>query len=189
LELIERDPAIYFNIKALFSKLQTPQTREDLFLLVTQAEAFLEQYSKHFQQLRNNSQAQNAKLKLKEKHFEQAKQRNNEVAQMKAESAGTFLQIATCDDNISHWKAEIRELEQKITEEEGKKEKLVSQAAAVSKARIEELAQDDIKQYSEGLAASNEADRLANENEVLRRKLAHTKEQYYHFCASRNAAQ
>jgi hypothetical protein len=92
LALLERDSAIYFNIKALFNKLQTPRTREDLFLRVTQAEAFLEQYAKHFQQLLDNSQTQDAKLKLKEKYFEQAKQRNNEAAQMKAESAGAFLQ-------------------------------------------------------------------------------------------------
>jgi hypothetical protein len=100
----------------------------------------LEQYAKHFQQLLDNSQNQDAKLKLKEKHFEQAKQRNNEAAQMKAESAGAFLQVAACDENIAHWRAEIRELEQKITEEVAKKEKFVTQAAAVSRLRIEELA-------------------------------------------------
>jgi hypothetical protein len=90
---------------------------------VTQAEALLEQYAKHYQQLRSNSLIQEARLKLKEKHFEQAKQRNNEAAQMKAEAAGAFLQMAACDENISHWKAEIRELEQKITDEETKKAK------------------------------------------------------------------
>jgi uncharacterized coiled-coil DUF342 family protein len=157
--------------------------------LVTQAEAFLEQYAKHFQQLQLNSQAQHAKLKLKEQHFAQAKQRNDEANQMKAESTSAFLQIAACDENISHWRAEIRDLEQKIAEEEGKKKKFVSQAAEVSRARIEELAQDGIKQYSEGLVASSEVDRLANENEVLRRKLTHTKEQYQHFRnANKNTA-
>jgi DNA-binding protein H-NS len=94
---------------------------------------------------------------------------------MKAESAGAFLQVAACDENIAHWRAEIRELEQKITEEVAKKEKFVTQAAAVSRLRIEELARDGIQQYSESLVVSSEVDRLANENEVLRRKLAHTK--------------
>jgi hypothetical protein len=181
LGLLERDPTIYFNIKALFNQLQTPGTRADLFLLVTQAEALLEQYTKHYQQLRSNSLIQEAKLKLKEKHFEQAKKRNNEAAQMKAEAAGAFLQMAACDENISHWKAEIRELEQKITKEEAKKEKFAAQADAVSRVKIEELARDGIQQYSEGLVVSSEVDRLANENEVLRRKLAHTKEQYHYF--------
>jgi phosphomevalonate kinase len=189
LELIEKNPSLYLNVKALFSKLQTPRTREDLFLLVNQAEAFLDQYAKYFQQLQQNSQAQHAKLKLKDQHFAQAKQRNDEANQMKAESAGAFLQIAACDENISHWRAEIRELERKITEEEKRKEEFASQAAAVSRARIEELAQDGIKQYSEGLVASSEVDRLANENEVVRRKLAHTKEQYHLFRnASKNVA-
>jgi hypothetical protein len=184
LGLLERDPTIYFNIKALFNKLQTPRTHEDLFLRVTQAEAFLEQYAKHFQQLLDNSQTQDAKLKLKEKHFEQAKQRNNEAAQMKAESTGAFLQMAACDENIAHWRAEIRELEQKIAEEEAKKEKFATQADVVSRLKIEELARDGIQQYSEGLVVSSEVDRLANENEVLKRKLAHTKEQYENFRAA-----
>jgi chromosome segregation ATPase len=164
LELIERNPSLYLNVKALFSKLQTLRTREDLFLLVNQAEAFLDQYAKYFQQLQQNSQAQHAKLKLKDQHFAQAKQRNDEANQMKAESAGAFLQIAACDENISHWRAEIRELERKIAEEEKKKEEFTSQAAAVSRARIEELAQDGIKQYSEWLVASSEVDRLTKEN-------------------------
>jgi hypothetical protein len=184
LGLLERDPTIYFNIKALFNQLQTPGTRADLFLLVTQAEALLEQYAKHFQQLRSNSLVQEAKLKLKEQHFEQAKQRNSEAAQMKAEATGAFLQMAACVENISHWRAEIRELEQKIAEEEAKKEDFAAQAAAVSRLKIEELARDGIQQYSEGLVVSSEVDRLANENEVLRRKLAHTKEQYEHFRAA-----
>jgi hypothetical protein len=141
----------------------------------------LEQYAKHFQQLQLNSQAHHAKSKLKDQHFAQAKQRNDEANTMKAASVGAFLQIASCDENISHWKAEIRELEKKIIEEEKKKEEFISQAAAVSRAKIEELAQDGIKEYSEGLVASRKAERLANEGEVLRRKLAHTKEQYQHF--------
>jgi hypothetical protein len=148
---------------------------------VTQAEALLEQYAKHYQQLRSNSLVQEAKLKLKETHFEQAKQRNNEAAQMKAEAAGAFLQMIACDENISLWKAEVRELEQKIAKEEAKKEQFAAQADVVSRAKIEELARDGIQQYSEGLVVSSEVDRLANENEVPRRKLAHTKEQYQHF--------
>jgi hypothetical protein len=180
-ELLERNPSLYVNVKALFSKLQTPQTNENLFVLANQAEALLEQYTKHSHQLQLNSQAHHAKLKLKDQHFAQAKQRNDEANTMKATSAGAFLQMISCEENISCWKAEIRELEKKIAEEEKRKEEFASQAAAVSRVKIEELAQDGIKEYSQGLVAGREADRLANENAVLRRKLAHTKEQYQHF--------
>jgi phage shock protein A len=92
--------------------------------------------------------------------------------------------MAACDENIAHWRAEIRELEQKIAEEEAKKEKFATQADVVSRLKIEELARDGIQQYSEGLVVSSEVDRLANENEVLKRKLAHTKEQYENFRAA-----
>jgi hypothetical protein len=181
LEFVEKNPSLYPNVKALFSTLQTSQTREDLFLLVSQAESFLDQYIKHSQQLQLNSQTQQTKLKLKEQHFAQAKQRHDEATKLKAESAGAFLQMASCDENISLWRAEIRELETKIAEEEKRREEFAAQAAAVSRTKIEELAQDGIKQCSEGLVVSKEVDRLANENIVIRRKLAHTKEQYHHF--------
>ena len=42
LRLVESNATIYFNIKALFDKLQNPRTNEATFLLVTQAETFLE---------------------------------------------------------------------------------------------------------------------------------------------------
>jgi hypothetical protein len=102
LEFVEKNPSLYLNVKALFSTLQTSQTREDPFLLVNQAEAFLDQYIKHSQQLQLNSQTQHTKLKLKEQHFAQAKQRHDEATKLKAESAGAFLQMASCDENISH---------------------------------------------------------------------------------------
>ncbi|WJX26710.1 hypothetical protein P8452_15595 [Trifolium repens] len=180
-DLLERDPSLYVNIKALLSKLQTPRTNEELFVLANQAEALLEQYSKHFDQLQLNSQAQHAKLKLRDQHFAQAKQRNDEANTMKAASTGAFLQMSACEENISCWKAEIRELEKKIAEEETKRERFASQAAAVSRVRIEELAQDGLKEYSQGLLANRDADHLASENEVLRRKLVNFKEQYQHF--------
>jgi predicted RNase H-like nuclease (RuvC/YqgF family) len=100
---------------------------------------------------------------------------------MKAASTGAFLQMSACEENISCWKAEIRELEKKIAEEETKRERFASQAAAVSRVRIEELAQDGLKEYSQGLLANRDADHLASENEVLRRKLVNFKEQYQHF--------
>jgi esterase/lipase len=102
LEFVEKNPSLYPNVKALFSTLQTSQTREDSFLLVNQAEAFLDQYIKHSQQLQLNSQTQHTKLKLKEQHFAQAKQRHDEATKLKAESAGAFLQMASCEENISH---------------------------------------------------------------------------------------
>ncbi|WJX55479.1 hypothetical protein P8452_41246 [Trifolium repens] len=100
---------------------------------------------------------------------------------MKAASAGAFLQMTACDENISCWKAEIRELEKKIAEEETKREGFASQAAAVSRVKIEELAQDGLTEYSQGLLAGRDADHLAGENEVLRCKLANFKEQYQRF--------
>ncbi|MCI35016.1 hypothetical protein A2U01_0056237, partial [Trifolium medium] len=77
--------------------------------------------------------------------------------------------------NISKWKAEIRELEEKIVQEESKKEQFAAQAVEVPRAKIEELAHAGLQHYSDGLIVSSEVDRLTNENNVLQRKLEHTK--------------
>ncbi|MCI84554.1 hypothetical protein A2U01_0105832, partial [Trifolium medium] len=49
------------------------------------------------------------------------------------------------------------------------------------RAKIEELAHAGLQHYSDGLVISSEVDRLTNENNVLQRKIEHTKEQYHNF--------
>ncbi|MCI45361.1 hypothetical protein A2U01_0066600, partial [Trifolium medium] len=85
-----------------------------------------------------------------------------------------YLQVVACEDNISKWKADIREYEERITEakewiaqEEIKKQEFAAQAVEVPRAKIDELAHAGIQHYSDGLAISSEVDRLTNENNVL----------------------
>jgi predicted XRE-type DNA-binding protein len=179
--LLEQDPSIYANIKALFSKLQTPQTAESLFQKVSQAETLLEQYANNLRALQRNTQLRETQISLQHKHFEQATHFNKETASIKAASAGAYLQVAACEDNIAKWKAEIRELEAKIAQEEQMKEQFAAQAVEVPRSKIEELARAGLQHYSKGLVVSSEVDRLNNENNVLQRKLEHTKAQYHNF--------
>jgi predicted XRE-type DNA-binding protein len=179
--LLEQDPSIYANIKALFSKLQTPHTAESLFQKVSQAETLLEQYANNLRALQRNTQLRETQISLQHKHFEQATHFNKETASIKAASAGAYLQVAACEDNIAKWKAEIRELEAKIAQEEQMKEQFAAQAVEVPRSKIEELARAGLQHYSEGLVVSSEVDRLNNENNVLQRKLEHTKAQYHNF--------
>ncbi|MCI37106.1 hypothetical protein A2U01_0058330, partial [Trifolium medium] len=99
LALVERDPTLYFNIKSLFNKLQTPRTNEALFQLVTQAENFLEQYAKNFHHLNSNILLRNTQISAQLDHFNQATKYNEEVAKIKTASTSAFLQVAACEDN------------------------------------------------------------------------------------------
>ncbi|MCI50931.1 hypothetical protein A2U01_0072175, partial [Trifolium medium] len=75
----------------------------------------------------------------------------------------------------------IAEAKERIAQEEIKKQEFAAQAVEVPRAKIDELAHAGIQHYSDGLVISCEVDRLTNENNILQRKLAHTKELYYNF--------
>ncbi|MCI47429.1 hypothetical protein A2U01_0068671, partial [Trifolium medium] len=92
---------------------------------------------------------------------------NEEAARIKAASARAFSQVIACEDNISQWKTEIRELKEKIAQEELKKEQFTAQAAEVLRAKIEELVHAGLQHYNDGLVVSSEVDLLTNENDFL----------------------
>ncbi|MCH85645.1 hypothetical protein A2U01_0006494 [Trifolium medium] len=159
LALVERDPTLYFNIKSLFNKLQTPRTSEALFLLVTQAENILEQYAKNFHHLASNTQLRNTQISIQLDRFNQANKYNEEAVQIKTAST----------------------TKEKINQEEIRKQEFAAQAVEVPRAKIDELAHAGIHHYNDALIISNEVDLLTNENNVMQRKLAHTKELYRNF--------
>ncbi|PNX98312.1 hypothetical protein L195_g021554 [Trifolium pratense] len=167
LGLLERNSSIYFNIKALFDKLQNPKTNEETFLLVTQAETYLEQYAKHSQLLTRNDELLNSQLSAQQHYFDQAARYNAEATRVKTASSDAFNQIIVYEDNISKWRSEIKELEEKIRQEEAKKERFTALAVEVPRAKIDELAHEGIQHYSDGLAVQKEVERLANDKEVL----------------------
>ncbi|MCI49442.1 hypothetical protein A2U01_0070686, partial [Trifolium medium] len=101
-----------------------------------------------------------AQLSIQQNHFKQATYYNEEAAKIKAASERSFSQVVACEDNISKWKAKIRALEEKIAQEELKKEHFAAQAVEVPRAKIEELAHAGIQHYSDGLVVSSEVDRL-----------------------------
>ncbi|PNX55550.1 hypothetical protein L195_g049179 [Trifolium pratense] len=184
LGLLERNSSIYFNIKALFNKLQNPSTRETTFLLVTQAETYLEQYVNQSQLLTRTDELLNSQLSVQQHHFTQAAHCNTEVTRVKATSSDALNQIMVCEDNINKWQSEIKELEEKIRQEEAKKEHFTALAVEVHRAKIDELAHEGIQHYSDGLAVQRQVERLANDKEVLQRKLVSILNQYYQFKAA-----
>ncbi|PNX91429.1 hypothetical protein L195_g047560, partial [Trifolium pratense] len=184
LGLLERDSSIYYNIKALFHKLQNPMTNEAMFLLVTQAEAYLEQFVSQTQLLARTNELLTSQLSAQQHHFEQASSCNAEVTRIKAASSEALEQLVTCENNIAQWQSEIEALQEKIRQEGIKMEKLAAVAVEAQRAKVDELAHEGIQLYSDGLAVQKRVERLTSEKEMLQRKLVSIRNQYYQFQAA-----
>ncbi|MCI72133.1 hypothetical protein A2U01_0093396, partial [Trifolium medium] len=74
-----------------------------------------------------------------------ANQCKDNVDEMKKESNDAFLMVATCEDNIAKWRAEIKALKTKIAEEESRKEHFNKVATTISRARIEATTNEGLK--------------------------------------------
>ncbi|GAU41191.1 hypothetical protein TSUD_26160 [Trifolium subterraneum] len=150
LSYVDQNSALYFNLKSLFTKLQNHPISEALPFQVTQAENLLE-YARSLQHFNRLTTDLDKQIETRVKYFDLASQGNAEVSALKAASTSAFLQISACEDNIAHWKSEIRELEYKISQEEEKKKQFEAKAVEIPKATIEEKAKIGIQHYSEAL--------------------------------------
>ncbi|PNX95171.1 hypothetical protein L195_g018355, partial [Trifolium pratense] len=155
LGLLERDSSIYFNIKALFNKLQNPRTNETTFLLVTQAEAYLEQFVSQSQLLTRTTELLTSQLFAQQRLFDHASSCNAEVTRVKAAFSDALHQI-----------------------------QLGAIAVEAHRAKIDELAREGIQHYSDGLAVQRQVERLTNDKEMLQLKLVSIRNQYYQFQAA-----
>ncbi|PNY13489.1 hypothetical protein L195_g014309 [Trifolium pratense] len=160
------------------------RTSETTFLLVTQAEAYLEQYVSQSQLLTRTDELLNSQLSAQQRHFDHAAYCNAEVVRIKATSSDSLNQIVACEDNITKWRSEIKELEEKIRQEEARMEHLATLAVEVHRAKINELAHEGLQHYSDGLAVQRQVERLANDKEMLQRKLVSIRNQYFQFKAA-----
>ncbi|MCI60068.1 hypothetical protein A2U01_0081323, partial [Trifolium medium] len=75
--------------------------------------------------------------------------------------------VATCEDNIAKWKAEIKALETKIAEEESRKEHFTRIATNVSRSQIEATSNEGLKCFSSAEVINEEVLRLTDENKIL----------------------
>ncbi|PNX89288.1 hypothetical protein L195_g045407, partial [Trifolium pratense] len=125
-----------------------------------------------------------SQLSAQQRSFDQAAHCNAEVSRVKATTSDALNQVATCEDNITKWRSEIKELEEKIRQEETKREHFANLAVEAHRIKIDELAHEGLQHYSDGLAYQKRVERLTNDQEMLRRKLVSIRNQYYQFQAA-----
>jgi hypothetical protein len=181
LEMMEKDPHAYFSLKALLRQLQNIRSSEALLFLVNQAEVHKDQFAKNQQLLITADESYKAQIQAHASVWADANQCNLEVINMKSEATAAYLKVVAYEDNIAKWKAEIRELEAKIAEEEKLHKHYTEVATQVSPEQIEAKANEGLRLCGNAAVIQAEAQRLDKESNLLKIKLSQIKELYRAF--------
>jgi hypothetical protein len=181
LDIIDSDPNAFFSLKVLLQQLQTDRTKEAMLFLVNQAEAHIDQFAKNQQLLINAQKSYQAQMQAHASVLAVATNCNIEVGNLRSGVTAAYLKIAACEDNIAKWKAETRELETKIAEEEKLQKHYTDLATEVSPAQIEAKANEGLRLCSNAAVLQAEAQRLDRESNLLKIKLSQIKELYRAF--------
>jgi hypothetical protein len=172
LEVIDNDSNAFFSLKALLQQLQTDRTKEAMLFLVNQAEAHIDQFAKNQQLLINAQKSYQAQMQAHASVLADATACNVEVSNLRSGVTAAYLKAAACEDNIANWKAEIRELEAKIAEEERLQKHYVELATEVSPTQIEAKANEGLRLCSNAAVLQATTQRIDKDNNLLKLKLS-----------------
>jgi hypothetical protein len=181
LDVIDSNPNAFFSLKAQLQQLQTDRTKEAMLFLVNQAEAHIDQFAKNQQLLINAQKSYQAQMHAHASVLADANACKAEVGNLRSGVTAAYLKAAACEDNIAKWKAEIRELEAKVTEEERLQKYYVELATEVSPAQIEAKANEGLRLCSNAAALQATAQRIDKDSNLLKLKLSQLKELYRAF--------
>ncbi|KAK2443244.1 hypothetical protein QL285_014365 [Trifolium repens] len=106
---------------------------------------------------------------------------NLEVSNLRSGVTAAYLKTTACEDNIARWRAEIRELETKIAEEERLQEHYFKLATEVTPAQIEAKANEGLRLCNDAATIKATAQRIDKESNLLKIKLSQLKELYRTF--------
>jgi hypothetical protein len=181
LDIIDEDPRAFFSLKTLLQELQTEKTKEATLFLVTQAEAHIDQFAKNQQLLINTQKSYQAQMHAHASALANAAACNVEVSNLRSGVTAAYLKTAACEDNIARWRAEIRQLETKIAEEERLEQHYFELATEVTPAQIEAKANEGLRLCNDAATLKATAQRIDKESKLLKIKLLQLKELYRAF--------
>jgi hypothetical protein len=181
LDIIDTDLSAFFSLKALLQQLQTDRTKEAMLFLVNQAKTHINQFAKNQQLLINAQKSYQAQMQAHASVLADATVCNVEVSNLRSGVTAAYLKAAACEDNIANWKAEIRELEATIAEEERLQKHYVELATEVSPAQVEAKANEGLRLCSNAAVLQATTQRIDKESNLLKIKLSQLKELYRTF--------
>jgi HD-GYP domain-containing protein (c-di-GMP phosphodiesterase class II) len=152
-----------------------------MLFLVNQVEVHIDQFAKNQQLLITANKSYQAQIQAHAFVLADATQCNIEVGNMKSGATAAYLKVVACEDNIAKWRAEIRELETKIAEEERLQQHYTELATKVSPEQIEAQANEGLRLCGNAAVIQAEVQRLDRESNLLKIKLSQIKELYRAF--------
>ncbi|KAK2415619.1 hypothetical protein QL285_038083 [Trifolium repens] len=148
LKPIEENPACAYSHLAFLKKLHNPRTDEETLGKVIQLSSVVDQYAKAVQKRIDNDTRLATQQQAQAVFFEKAHKAQAEVEKLSSQLIEGSAELKECDDNIAHYKDQIKLLEEqivsyrrKIIEEETKRGRIEKELKLRPKSKLMHMAE------------------------------------------------
>jgi hypothetical protein len=182
---IEVNPACAFSHLAFLKKLHNPVTDEETLGKVMQLSSTIDQFAKVVQKKLDNDTRLGTQQQAQAMFYERAEKAQAEVERLSSQLKGGNPEIESCNENIAHYKQQIKILEEqvvsyrrKIIEEETKKARLEQEAKATTQEQIDAYGREGIQVFSSAEVIAEEIKAIEHSNLVADKELITLKKIY-----------
>jgi hypothetical protein len=182
---IEVNPACAFSHLAFLKKLHNPVTDEETLGKVMQLSSTIDQFAKVVQKKLDNDTRLGTQQQAQAMFYERAEKAQAEVERLSSQLKGGNPEIESCNENIAHYKQQIKILEEqvvsyrrKIIEEETKKARLEQEAKATTQEQIDAYGREGIQAFSSAEVIAEEIKAIEHSNLVADKELITLKKIY-----------
>jgi hypothetical protein len=182
---IEVNPACAFSHLAFLKKLHNPVTDEETLGKVMQLSSTIDQFAKVVQKKLDNDTRLGTQQQAQAMFYERAEKAQAEVERLSSQLKGGNPEIESCNENIAHYKQQIKILEEqvvsyrrKIIEEETKKARLEQEAKATTQEQIDAYGREGIQAFSSAKVIAEEIKAIEHSNLVADKELITLKKIY-----------
>jgi chromosome segregation ATPase len=185
LKQIEENPACAYSHLAFLKKLHNPRTDEETLGKVIQLSSIVDQYAKAVQKRLENDTRLATQQQAQAMFFEKAQKAQAEVEKLSSQLIEGNSELKECDDNIAHYKDQIKLLEEqivsyrrKIIEEETKRTRIEKEAKASTQEQIDAHGREGLQAFGSAEVVGEEIKSLESSNLVVEKELATLKKIY-----------
>jgi hypothetical protein len=185
LKQIEEQPACAYSHLAFLKKFHNPLTNEDTLGKVIQLSSIVDQYAKAVQKRSDNDTRLSTQQQAKAMFFERAQKAQAEVDKLSLQLAEGSPELKECDENIAHYKEQIKLLEEqivgyrrKIIDEETKRARIEQEAKTSTQELIDAQGREGLQAFSSAEVVAEEIKSLESSNLVVEKELATLKRIY-----------
>ncbi|WJX78235.1 hypothetical protein P8452_61481 [Trifolium repens] len=185
LKHIEENPACAYSHLAFLKKLHNPRTDEETLGKVIQLSSIVDQYAKAMQKRLDNDTRLATQQQAQAMFFEKAQKAQTEIDKLSSQLFEGNSELKECDDNIAHYKDQIKLLEEQIVnyrhqiiDEETKRARIEQEAKASTQEQIDAHGRAGLQAFSSAEVVGEEIKSLESSNLVVEKELATLKKIY-----------